>query len=277
MTVKEKPAGKQRKRLLFSVILVLVAIAGGAAVWYLGLFRPSALDAEECRVARQANSKQGWQTYLKQQPEGACKEEGWKQLAAIASKEREKRARIESEKRAAEEKLLIQARKEAEKRAAEDEKLPTGEGGEKPVPQKEKRPVRIVKVKQPDKNLYWLRCPLGQTYNGSTCKGEAIVMSWKEALKACPKGFRLPKRKEIVSLLGGCDSDVHQKKYGHCTKCEESKTCSSMLGKDGGRYWSSDVYASSEKFAWMAFFKSGIVVYDFKKNLNHVRCLQAGR
>ena len=137
--------------------------------------------------------------------------------------------------------------------------------------------MKIVKVKQPGKNLYWLRCPLGQTYSGSVCKGEATDMTWKEALMACPTGFRLPVMEEIVLLLGGCNFDVQQEKYDNCNKCEESKICSSMLGKDGGRYWSSDVYAHSEKFAWIAFFSDGIVIYDFKTNLNYVRCLQAGR
>ncbi|HUU02911.1 MAG TPA: hypothetical protein VM425_15865 [Myxococcota bacterium] len=277
MVIASKSVRRPGKWPLLVVVVVLVAIAGGAAAWYLALWRPSALDAEACRVARQAKSKQGWQVYLKQQPEGACEEEGWKQLAAIASAERQRRARIESEKRAAEEKLIIQARKEADRLAAENEKQPTGEEGEKPAPKKENRPVKIVKIKQPGKKLFWLRCPLGQSRTGSVCEGQAMEMTWKEALKACPKGFRLPVREEIVSLLGGCNSDVQQEKYGNCNKCEESKVCSSIFGKDGGRYWSSDVYAHSEKFAWIAFFKSGIVIYDFKTNLNYVRCLQAGR
>lgn len=253
--------------------VVLIVVAGGAAAWFLLLGRPGAGDAQACDVARLSNSKQGWQTYLSQNPDGTCKQEAWKQLAAIASQERQKREQAEAEKRAAEDKLLAQARKEAQEQEAANEP-PAAEGAEKPAAAQAKRPGKIVKIKQPGKRLVWLRCPIGQEYDGSACQGEAAKMNWKNARQACPHGFRLPVRRELIGLLGKCDSDVRHMKYGYCNKCEESKTCSAMFGHDQGRYWSTDTYAYFKKFAWYANFETGIAIYDFKTNLYNVRCLR---
>ena len=56
--------------------------------------------------------------------------------------------------------------------------------------------------------LMWMRCSLGQTWNGSTCQGDAIQYSWQGALKAAQDenfaGFadwRLPNIKELVSIV----------------------------------------------------------------------------
>ena len=63
-------------------------------------------------------------------------------------------------------------------------------------------------IKQPYTDLYWLRCPLGQTWNGSACTGKTNQMDWTTAQSACPEGFRVPTRQEFMSLLGGCDGRI---------------------------------------------------------------------
>jgi len=56
-------------------------------------------------------------------------------------------------------------------------------------------------------DLVWRRCSEGQTWNGSTCTGEAVKYTWQQALKLAHEasnedllGWRLPNVKELASL-----------------------------------------------------------------------------
>lgn len=56
-------------------------------------------------------------------------------------------------------------------------------------------------------DLVWRRCSEGQTWNGSTCEGEAIKYTWQEALLLAHQasdedllGWRLPNVKELASI-----------------------------------------------------------------------------
>ena len=134
--------------------------------------------------------------------------------------------------------------------------------------------ARSDEVKQPGANLYWLRCPVGQTWNGSSCSGSKKKMSWNSAKSACPSGYRLPTRQEFVDLLGGCDSEVRRGKYGDCNKCSESSNCSSMFASDTGWYWSSS--PGDDYLAWDAYFNLGRVSRDIVSIDLNVRCMRSG-
>lgn len=84
-------------------------------------------------------------------------------------------------------------------------------------------------VNQAGTDLWWMRCPVGQKWDGSTCKGDAKGMNWQEAMKVCPSGYRLPTRKEFVRIFSGCSGDVKRNKKGECKSCESSEVCSSMF------------------------------------------------
>ncbi len=285
------PAGKPKKWIVWAAAAAVVVIAGIALGWYLGFQMPRAKDEEACEKARKADSKKGWQAYLGEnpqgmcadqardgvaaierradeaackkakdadteagwkaylgeRPEGACKEEAKKRLEQIASAERERLAKIEAEKKAAEEE---KARKE--------------------------RIAKIKDVKQPGTNLYWLRCPIGQRWTGSSCKGKAREMNWHKAKNACPDGYWLPTRQEFVSLLGGCDADVKGGKGGSCNKCAKSRKCRSMFGKDERHYWSSSSDAADSPYVWNVRFNSGDVDCGDKDNDFGVRCVRSG-
>lgn len=56
-------------------------------------------------------------------------------------------------------------------------------------------------------DLVWRRCAEGQTWNGSTCSGEAVKYTWQQALKLAHEasnedllGWRLPNVKELATL-----------------------------------------------------------------------------
>lgn len=52
--------------------------------------------------------------------------------------------------------------------------------------------------------LVWQHCSIGQTWDGSTCTGEAENLTWLQALKktkALGNGYRLPNFKEAASLV----------------------------------------------------------------------------
>jgi len=56
-------------------------------------------------------------------------------------------------------------------------------------------------------NLMWMRCAIGQTWDGSDCLGEAQTYTWKEALQLSvgyeflgSKNWRLPNLKELNSI-----------------------------------------------------------------------------
>ncbi len=145
--------------------------------------------------------------------------------------------------------------------------------------EEEARKERIEKtkeVKQPGSNLYWLRCKIGRRWTGSSCEGIEKWMDWHEANNACPSGYRLPTRQELVSLLGGCDAKVRSGGGGYCNKCAESSRCSSMFGQDEGCYWLSSSYAAASSSAWRAAFDSGLLVYGVKDGVINFRCVRSG-
>ncbi len=56
-------------------------------------------------------------------------------------------------------------------------------------------------------DLVWRRCSEGQTWDGSTCSGEAVKYTWQQALKLAQQasnedllGWRLPNVKELATL-----------------------------------------------------------------------------
>ena len=56
-------------------------------------------------------------------------------------------------------------------------------------------------------DLVWKRCAEGQTWDGTTCDGEAVKYTWQEALQLAQEasnedllGWRLPNVKELASI-----------------------------------------------------------------------------
>jgi hypothetical protein len=101
-------------------------------------------------------------------------------------------------------------------------------------------------------NLMWMRCSLGQTWDGSDCLGEATKFTWQEALQISvgyeflgSTQWRLPNIKELVSITErSCvrpsinDSNFPQ------TPPDDFWT-STPVANDGIRAWAVAFYNSS--------------------------------
>ncbi len=156
--------------------------------------------------------------------------------------------------------------------------------------------VKSTEVQQPGTNLYWLQCPLGQTWDVSSCICTGIVrdMDWCSAsgvdapglcnvdnpgADICEAtygaGYRLPTRQEFVDLLGECDADVLSGNEGNCNSCEDSAACASMFESVHYGYWSSS-FNSDENIPWAVSFGSGLVFGDPWNSVLNVRCLRSG-
>ncbi len=142
-------------------------------------------------------------------------------------------------------------------------------------------------VAQPNSQLSWLRCAIGSVWDGWECDyvdGLAeTYYNWDEVKIACPSGFRLPSRQEMINLLDDCDSSVLSGDQGSCSSCYESEVCNAMFGNAMSSerdYWTSaiDYGSSSSSYDdrhWIVSFYDGEVKlqYPSQAQTDRVRCV----
>ncbi len=119
--------------------------------------------------------------------------------------------------------------------------------------------------------LMWMRCSLGQTWDGSTCAGAASTFNWQNALGAAQShsfaghsDWRLPNKNELESL-------VEQR----CV----SPTINTMVfpNTPSNWFWSSSPGAGFSNNAWSVGFDYGHV-FDHGKDYDYrVRLVRAGQ
>jgi len=112
-------------------------------------------------------------------------------------------------------------------------------------------------VKDPQLKLVWLRCSIGQHWNGKTCLGEARALTFSEAKNSVniARGelegdWRLPQAEELESLV--------------CRTCPPPKINSGLFPRTAlGAYWSETPNALNDNQYWSVSFQSG---YSFGRN-----------
>ena len=123
--------------------------------------------------------------------------------------------------------------------------------------------------------LTWMRCSLGQDWDGTTCNGTASTHTWQEALQAVEAlnsggGFaghndwRLPNKNELNSIVE--------------RKCYEPAINGAIFpATPADWYWSSSPYADDKTGAWNVSFNGGCVLASPKTELDRVRLVREGR
>ncbi len=120
--------------------------------------------------------------------------------------------------------------------------------------------------------LQWMRCSLGQQWNGDTCIGGADSYSYTNALKegkAKGNGWRLPEKDELLTLVY-CSSGKPNKwvKTGEGCEGEYARPAvdlNAFPGMTSVPFWSASPYANYSSSAWTVHFYSGISYYYSNK------------
>lgn len=116
--------------------------------------------------------------------------------------------------------------------------------------------------------LIWMRCALGQTWDGTTCTGIEQGYNWPDALQAAEgkvylglKSWRVPNIKELDSLVEQrCyDLAINVMAFPNATKSS---------------YWSS---TSAANAAWSVDFFDGVVGLGEKYFTGAVRLVRGGQ
>lgn len=141
--------------------------------------------------------------------------------------------------------------------------------------------------------LTWMRCGLGQSWDGKDCLGVAATYSWVEALRAVQgvntltvgddndgrKGFsgktdwRLPNVNELQSIVEYCGTgpSINQTIFPRTLSRPQS-------GHEPliSEYWSATTYVANAAFAWFVGFYSGDVDVNNKGSGFYVRLVRGG-
>jgi len=118
--------------------------------------------------------------------------------------------------------------------------------------------------------LIWLRCPLGQTWDGSACAGSPDLMNWSAALLAADAhqqleadDWRLPNRNELASIVE--------------VRCFSPAVNNAVFpGTTPAGFWTSSPLDGSIDQRWRLDFADGELEPADETQLNAVRLVRAG-
>ena len=116
--------------------------------------------------------------------------------------------------------------------------------------------------------LMWVRCSVGQQWDGSICKGEAAIFTWAEALKlanlevfAGYDDWRLPNKNQLESIV-----------EGRCVA--PSVNLKVFPSTQSAFYWTSSPYAGLGTGAWSVDFGYGVVTATEKSGKLNIRLVR---
>lgn len=127
--------------------------------------------------------------------------------------------------------------------------------------------------------LMWKRCPEGMNWNGSTCVGEAIFVTWKTATnfyKTSGSEWRLPTKDELVTLFSFTDEKYRK------DDCREVAINQNVFPNQDFSFWymSSSPYISKDGNkdnlgAWGVHFSFEREFLSGKKSFGYVRLVHS--
>jgi hypothetical protein len=141
-------------------------------------------------------------------------------------------------------------------------------------------------LSDPQTGLTWMRCSLGQTWDGKTCRGDGIPMTWKDALEQSGDGFagyddwRLPTVDELKTIVY-CSTSQPKAWNETGTKCQGSFTrptidVSLFPGTPSGGFWSSSPHVDDSSHAWYVGFGGGVVYSYVRDGQFYARLVRGG-
>jgi hypothetical protein len=143
-------------------------------------------------------------------------------------------------------------------------------------------------VKDTKTGLMWMRCSLGQTWNGKTCEGKALGYTWDNAMKQADyanqekrEGYddwRVPTYDELKTLVY-CRSGLPKKMNDTNKKCDSDYAKPTIksevfLKTPSDWFWSSSPNADNSSDAWFVDFNNDNDYGDLKDNNNFVRLVR---
>jgi hypothetical protein len=116
--------------------------------------------------------------------------------------------------------------------------------------------------------LMWMRCSLGQRWDGKTCSGRAGGFAWGDALQAAAghefagyRDWRLPSKNELEALV-----------EERCLL--PAINAAAFPGTPSAYFWTSSPYAGLAHAAWNVDFGFGAVNASVKSGSIHVRLVR---
>jgi hypothetical protein len=161
--------------------------------------------------------------------------------------------------------------------------------------------------RDPKTNMIWMRCSLGQVWNGSTCTGYANQYTWEDANRAVVdfnfeggfeghRDWQLPHIEDLATLIncsGGYMNtyDIPGKYGGTKTIKEKCKGQNDNFASMDYlifpntpiyKYWASTLYDGDNRQSWFVNFGNGFTGNYAKSKTGkdenyHVRMVRAGR
>lgn len=118
--------------------------------------------------------------------------------------------------------------------------------------------------------LTWMRCSLGQTWDGKTCNGETGDYDWQTALKLAREArfsgkndWRLPNKNELNSIVE--------------INCEKPSINLDIFPNTPSLYyWTSSPFVATNNMAWSIHFNNAFVFYELKAGAISVRLVRGG-
>lgn len=117
--------------------------------------------------------------------------------------------------------------------------------------------------------LTWMRCTIGQSWNGSECTGSADKFSWQDALQyadsktfATHSDWYLPNIKELASI-----------KEEACFEPSINEVVFPNIPV-GRIYWTSTPSANGDNDIWYILFDDGLEQNFAKPSFHHIRLVR---
>jgi hypothetical protein len=121
--------------------------------------------------------------------------------------------------------------------------------------------MRGAEVLDKETGLTWQRCSVGQTWNeGEGCTGTVEEFNWQNAKKQARRGWRLPTRDELETLISRA--------------CSPSINPEAFPGVDPVKLWYWSSTQDTSGLAWLVQFGGGATFNGYQTAPNAVRLVK---